>query len=93
MITVSEDTLTNGVDKFLVVPVFPTAEYDDVVGRMIWYDTVHRNIRAGLNSERIGSYSYTQGETVDGLEYPKDIAGGFKQYISAAPIGLADFVS
>lgn len=92
-ITVSESTLIDETaDKFIVVPVNPSDEFFQIIGRMIWYDVTIRNARGGLGNERIGSYSYTQGDTIGGLEYPKDIAAGFSQYLSAAPIGLADLV-
>lgn len=92
-ITVSESTLVDETaDKFIVIPVNPSDEFFQIIGRMIWYDVTLRNARGGLGSERIGSYSYTQGDMIGGLEYPKDIAAGFSQYLSAAPIGLADLV-
>ncbi len=90
-ITVTE-TLTADVDKFLVIPIYPTTDFDQLVGRMIWFDIFERNKLAGLASERVGTYSYTQID-INGVGYPIDVAGGFDQYMNRAPMGTADRVS
>lgn len=91
-ITIDEE-IDDDVDRFLILLVNPTADFDEIVGRMIWFDLTIRNARSGIQSERIGTYSYTLGPTIGGIGYPEDIASSFLQFMSAAPLGTADYIS
>jgi hypothetical protein len=90
-VTVEAD-LTAQTTTGLIVLLGDMEDWEHNVGRMIWYDLYIRNKRGGLSSERIGTYSWTAGPSIGGLSYPEEIAGGFRQYISAAPGGLGDYI-
>jgi hypothetical protein len=90
-VTVEAD-LAAQTDAALVVLLTDMEDWEHNVGRMIWFDLYIRNKRGGLSSERIGTYSWNAGPSIGGLSYPEEIAGGFRQYISAAPGGLGDLV-
>jgi hypothetical protein len=58
---------------------------------MIYYDVVLRNDRLGLQTERIGTYSYTRTERIGGVEYPTDVAAGIESYLNGGPIADAEY--
>jgi len=73
-------------ERFLVLLLQVPADFDRIVGRMVYYDVVLRNTRLGLDTERIGTYSYTQSKNTGGLMYPMDVASGLESYLNAGPI-------
>ena len=53
----------------------------DLAARMAWYDVYIRPTRTpGLNSESVGSYSYSKDLDIAGIAYPLEIAGGLSLY-------------
>lgn len=86
------DMLNSGDDRFVVMMIDIPTDFDQVVGRMVWYDVELRNKRFGLTSEKIGSYSYNLDTVrVGGLQYPRDVASGIETYLSAGPIADAEY--
>lgn len=72
-------------DRFLVLLISIPTEFDEIVGRMVWYDVTIRNSGLGIQSEKIGTYSYTRAESVAGIEYPADVVAGIGRYLNSAP--------
>lgn len=84
--------LVDGDDSFVVLMVAQPVDLDLIVGRMIYYDVVTRPGRAGIVSERIGSYSYTlEDRMIGGLRYPSDVVAGIDTYLDSGPIVDARF--
>jgi hypothetical protein len=84
-LTFAADLVGTG-ERFLVLLLKVPAQFDQIVGRMVYYDVTLRAKRLGLETERIGTYSYTVGETVGGVDYPRDVVAGLRSYLNAGPI-------
>jgi hypothetical protein len=84
--------LVGNGERFLVVLVKVPADFDDILARMVYFDVVIRPERYGLQSERIGTYSYTQSERVGGIDYPSDVIAGLGSYLTAGPIADVEYL-
>lgn len=89
-LTFDADLVGEG-ERFLVLLAKVPTDFDAIVARMVYYDVVIRPQRYGLQSERIGTYSYTASERVAGIEYPSDIVAGLGSYLNAGPIADAEY--
>jgi hypothetical protein len=90
-LTFDQSIVGDAADRFLVLLLDVPGEFDRIVGRMIYYDVVVRNDRLGLQTERIGTYSYTRTERIGGIEYPEDVAAGITSYLNGGPIADAEY--
>ena len=84
--TVSEDIEDETMAAFVTLSFYPD-QINVIVGRMLHYDIFLRGDSTGLQSERIGTYSYTRDSLdVAGRRYPADVAGDLDIY-AAVPMG------
>lgn len=92
VITVNEDLVDGSANCFSFLTDVPDALIE-IVGRMIHYDIYVRSNRAGLKSERVGTYSYTLGDSGNNLGYPYDIVSGLNAYEMIPIGGLSVFIN
>lgn len=86
------ETLIDGDSQFVVMLISVPTDLDLIIARMIYYDIQIRPLRYGLQSERIGSYSYqTSEQMIGGLRYPIDVIAGIDSYLGNGPIADARF--
>ena len=94
-ITLTGDPLVGATDRLLILQQVIPTDFDQIVGRMVYYDVVRRDeITGPFQSERIGTYSYTIGDNfyIGGLYYPKNVAYGLDSYLSAGPLPVVDVI-
>lgn len=86
------ETLIDGDSQFVVMLISVPTDLDLIIGRMIYYDVRIRPARLGLQSERIGSYSYQLSErSIGGMSYPSDVVAGIDSYLGNGPIADARY--
>lgn len=78
VITVQED-IKDGDDNIIIYLVDYPLSISNIAARMIGWDVLKRNKTAGMDTERIGTYSYKLQE-IGGMGYPQDIANALKSY-------------
>lgn len=79
VITFDEDVKT---ETAVMASIFTTEIPDmiyQIMAKMLWFDEYKRN-NNGMQSETIGTYSYTKAISTNGLNYPDEIAGGLSTY-------------
>lgn len=92
-LTFTEALAGAGIDRFAIALANVPTDLNQIIARMIYFDLEYRPHRTGIQTERIGTYSYTLGgnETmVAGLSYPIDIAAGIESYLGIGPIADAE---
>lgn len=64
-----------------------------IIGNMIWWDVFKKPQVSGMQSERIGTYSYTLANKSNGaLNYPDDVVSGIEAFEGIAIGGETFFV-
>ena len=64
----------------LFASIFPPG-LQDIAARMVWFDVYVRPERnPGMDSEAIGTYSYTKMVSIVGVDYPMDVSSGIGLY-------------
>lgn len=91
VITVTEDLSNGSANCFIFLANIP-AGFISVVGRLLWYDVFERNATSGLQSEKVGTYSWTKAPMSNGLRYPDDILSGLDVYESFTTGGISVYV-
>lgn len=72
--------MTDTETALLYSAVYPVG-LQDIAARMAWFDVYVRPDRnPGLDSESIGTYSYSKTAAIGGIEYPVDITAGLTVY-------------
>lgn len=91
--TISEDTLKDGSANCFIFLVDIPAGLTAIMGRMIWYDVYKRSTVSGLQSETVGTYSWTKAPFTNGMRYPDDIISGLDNYRNISIGGVSSFVN
>ena len=84
-----ENITSEIAEAFIFLAIIPDALIQ-IVGRMVWYNIYKRPVVSGMQSERIGSYSYTL-QAVGGMGYPEDIIGDLNNYACMGVGGMSVF--
>ena len=70
-----------GTETILLYAAVYPAGLQDIAARMAWFDVYVRPGRnPGLDSEAIGSYSYSKTSSIGDIEYPTDVTAGIMVY-------------
>lgn len=92
VITVTESIVDDSSYCFISLCDIPQ-EVIQIVARMVYFDVYTRPSTAGMQSETIGSYSYTVKDSSSGiLNYPSDITAGLDAYELIPCGGIAYYV-
>jgi hypothetical protein len=90
-IEVNESITTESANCFVILADVPAALVN-IVSRMIYFDVYVRSKIGGLQSERVGTYSYSTQPLDGDLGYPKDIVSGLDMYVIQDAGGISNYV-
>lgn len=90
-IEVNESIITESANCFIILADVPSALVN-IISRMIYFDVYVRSKIGGLQSERIGTYSYTLQNLDGDMGYPRDIVSGLDAYVIQDAGGLSNYV-
>jgi hypothetical protein len=91
VIEINETFITETANCFVVLSSVPPALLQ-IISKMIYFDVYVRLKIGGLQSERIGTYSYSTQALDGGLGYPRDITSGLDMYVLTDAGGVSNFV-
>lgn len=87
-----DEELESGIANAFIYLCNVPSSVIQIAADMVWYDLTVRSKMKGLKSEKVGTYSWTAQDSINGIDYPSNVTAGLEQYKSIAVGGQSVYV-